>query len=176
MFKSLRRCKKTDSKSDFSQNFRLKACFFSKNTPLRNKLSKKVGKRQIWHFNNVNCQRKKIFGSKLSKKSWCFETSFTWKSVALLEFPFKTWCVLKRCFKIRHAVKLPIQKMTICCKLNKNWLIYKTLIRIWRFVKNLFESQILFQSFDRITVFFSIFYAFVFFEKTHSCKSWHFVG
>ena len=64
--------------------------------------------------------------------------------------------MVKRCFKIWHAVKFPLQKRTKCIKLTKKWLILKILTRIWRFVKNLFQNQILFQSFDRITVFFSI--------------------
>ena len=141
MFKSLRRCKKIDSKSDFSQIFRFKECFFPKSFALRNKFSKKVGKRQLWHFNDVNWQKKRFFESKLSKEAWWFETSFTWKSVALFKFPFKSWCVAKWFFKIRRAVKFSIQKMTSCLKLTKNWLISKILIRIWRVVKNLLQNQ-----------------------------------
>ena len=101
--------------------------------------------------------KKYILESKLSWNFWCFETRFTWKSVALLKFLFQTWCVVKGCFKIWHAVELAIQKMTSCIKLTENWLFLKILIRIWRFVKILLQNQIFFQSYDRITVFFPFF-------------------
>ena len=156
LFKSLRRCKKLIQKLIFLKVFDSKH-FFSKNIALRKNLSKKVGKRQFWHFNGVIWPKKRHFEIKLTKKGWCFETSFTSKSVALLKFDFQTWCVVKGCFKIWHSVELPIQKMTNCIKLTKNWLILKILIRIWRSVKNLFQKQILFQSVDRITVFFPFF-------------------
>ena len=102
LFKSLSRCKKIDSKSDFSQSFRFKACFFPKTS-----LSE-TGFLRKWE--NVNFDilavwtDKKNFGSKMSKKAWCFETSSTWKSVALLKLPFQTWCVVNRMF----------QKLTRC--------------------------------------------------------------
>ena len=102
----------------------------------------------------VKKDKKNIFESKLSRNVWCSETSFTWNSVGLLNFTFQTWCVVQRCFNIWHAVKLPLQKMTSCIKLTKNWLIFKILIRIWRFGNNLFQNQVLFHSYDRITVFF----------------------
>ena len=113
----------------FLENFDSKHVFF-RNNALRNKLSKKVGKRQLWHFNGVNWQKKRFFESKLSKKAWYFETSFMWNCVALSKFPFKADVWWKICFKISHSVKSPLQKLTSCVKLTKNCLFLKILIRI----------------------------------------------
>ena len=58
---------KIGSQSDFSRSFRFKAFFF-RNIALRNKLSKKVGKRQLWHFNGVNWQKKDILKANCPRK------------------------------------------------------------------------------------------------------------
>ena len=131
---------------------------FFQNIALRNKLSKKVGKRQLWHFNGVKWQKKRFFESKLSKKAWCFETSLTRKSVALLKFPSKTWCVVKKMFQNPTRCKVSDPKMTVCVKLTKNLLILKVLIRIWRVVENLFQDLIFCKSPARKTVFFHSFF------------------
>ena len=131
---------------------------FFQNIALRNKLSKKVGKRQLWHFNGVKWQKKRFFESKLSKKAWCFETSVTWKSVALLKFPSKTWCVVKKMFQNLTCCKVYDTKMTGWVKLTKNLLLLKDLIRIWRIVENFFQDLIFCKSPARKIVFFSNFF------------------
>ena len=94
----------------------------------------------------------------MSKKAWCFETSFTWKSVALLKFPFKTWSVVKNVFQNLTRCKVSDTKMTGCLKLTKNLLLLKVLIRIWRIVENFFQDLIFCKSPARKTVFFSNFF------------------
>ena len=144
---------------------------FFQNIALRNKLSKKVGKSQLWHFNGLKWQKKRFFESKLSKKAWCFETSLTWKSVALLSFPFKTWCVVKKMFQNLTRCEVSDTKMTGCVKLTKNLLLLKVLIRIWRIVENFFQDLIFCKSPDRKSVFFPIFSSrIVGFLETHGCK------
>ena len=130
---------------------------FFQNIALKNKLSKKVGKRQLWHFNGVKWQKKRFFEIKLSKKAWCFETSLTWKSVALLKFPSKTWCVVKKMFQNLTRCKVSDTKMTGWVKLTKNLLLLKDLIRIWRIVENFFQDLIFCKSPARKTVFFQFF-------------------
>ena len=94
----------------------------------------------------------------MSKKAWCFETSLTWKSVALLSFPFKTWCVVKKMFQNLTRCEVSDTKMTGCVKLTKNLLLLKVLIRIWRIVENFFQDLIFCKSPARKTVFFSNFF------------------
>ena len=134
-----------------------------------------MGKRQLWHLNGINLQ-KRLFWKQVFQEMLMLWNQFHVKISCVVKFPFQTWCVVKWCFKIWHAVELRIQKMTSCIKLTKSWLILKFLIRIWRFVKNFFQNQIFFQTFDRVTVFFYFFKQLLFFEKTHSCQSWLFWG
>ena len=94
----------------------------------------------------------------MSKKAWCFETSLTWKSVALLKFPSKTWCAVKKMFQNLTRCKVSDTKKTGWVKLTKNFLLLKDLIRIWRIVENFFQDLIFCKSPARKTVFFSNFF------------------
>ena len=80
LFESLRRCKKKWFKIWFFSNFSIQSMFFSKNIALRSKLFKKVGKLQIWHFNNVNWQRSKSYYIVCSwtRKVWGTEFPRPW--------------------------------------------------------------------------------------------------
>ena len=144
LLKSLGRCEKIDSKSDFSQSFRFRECFFSKNIALRINFSKKEGNLK---FDILTMYiEKKFFESKLSKKAWCLGTSFTWKSVTLLKFPFKTWCVLNRMFQNLTRCKISDTKNDELCKVLQKIVLFwrtwfeshsllKTGFKIWFFSK-----------------------------------------
>ena len=92
--------------------------------------------------------KKKNFESKLSKKAWCCGTSFKWKSVTLLKFPFKTWCVVNRMFQNLTRCKIADTKNDELCKDHqkivpfwKTWFesdsLLKTGFKIWFFSKTL---------------------------------------
>ena len=101
---------------------------FSKNIALRNKLSRKLLKRQFLHFSGVKWPKKWFFFILKSKspKKWFFKTSFTWKSVALLKFVIKIWRVVKRMFQNPTRCKVSDSKNEELCK---NW------IKIWLILK-----------------------------------------
>ena len=66
-FKYLRHCRKIWFTIWFFSKFSIQSIFF-RNIALRNKLSKKVGKRQLWHFNGVNWQKKDILKANCPRK------------------------------------------------------------------------------------------------------------
>ena len=139
----------------FNKVFDSKYVFFSKNIAHRSKLSKKVGKRQFWHFNNVNWQRKKIVWKQIVQERLMLRNQFHVKICCLVKIYVPNLMCGKRMFwNLTRGKTSDTKKKTSCIKLTRNWFILKILIRIWRFVKNLFQNEILFQSFVWITVFF----------------------
>ena len=81
----------------------------------------------------------------------------------LLTFLIKIWRVVKRCFKIWHAVNIPIPKMTSCLKLTKNLTFFenhdsksdaflKICFKIWFFSK-VFVHKLVFMHFFSISSF-----------------------
>ena len=72
----------------------------------------------------------------------------------LLIFLIKIWRVVKRCFKILYAVRIPIPEITRC--------------------KNLFQNLILFQIIHSKLAFYPVFLRIMVSEKTDNCRSWGF--
>ena len=128
----------------FFSKFPIQRMFSFKNIALRINLSEKEGNLK---FDILTMYiEKKIFESKLSKKAWCLGTSFTWKSVTLLKFPFKTWCVVNRMFQNLTRCKISDTKNDELCKVHqkivpfwKTWFesdsLLKTGFKIWFFSK-----------------------------------------
>ena len=113
----------------------------------------------------ANCPRKNDFSKRLSRENLLHCWTFCSKS--------DVW--YKGCFKIRHTVKTPVHKMTICVELTKNLTysefldsnsdaLLKTCFKIWFFSKVLRGNCFFFHFFHQLMVF----------EKTHNCKSWRF--
>ena len=127
----------------FFSKFPIQRMFFSKKIALRINLSKKEGN---LNFDILTMYfEKKNFESKLSKKAWCCGNSFTWKSVTLLKFPFKTWCVVNRMFQNLTRCKISDTKNDELCKVHQKILHFEkldsNLTHCWKLVSKLDSSQ-----------------------------------
>ena len=148
LIQNMTRCTKKDSQTVFFSKILIPILFLNENNFFRNNFSKNAQKDQHWRLYGVYWPAKLFLVSQFSKKSWFSNNTFfienwcgvniltqvltlsgnqfkLWREAwgvakKLLTFLIKIWRVVKRCFEIWHAVKIPIPKMTSCLKLTEN--------------------------------------------------------